>query len=141
MAIAAHSRPTITAIDVALGRPVHIICDYEIEAAVVVVIEPCRARGPSARVSDSRSRGHIREGSVTVVAIKNAATISADEQVGKSVVVIVADRYAHAEQAFGTDSSFERHIRETAVAVFRGGGSRKGWAGFEGGGPGLFHKL
>ena len=97
MAVAAHARSAIATIEVALGRPVHIIRDHEIESAIVVIVEPCRARCPPARVRDCRARRHIGERSVTIVVIEDAASVAAQEEIRVSVVVKITDGDTHAE--------------------------------------------
>ena len=117
MAVTAHARPAIAAIKIPLRRPINVIRDHEIEPAVVVVVEPCRARCPATSVGDPCALRHIRESAVAVIAIKNAASVAAQEQIGESVVVIIADRKTHAEQAFRTDACSCGDIRKRAAAV------------------------
>ncbi len=69
---------------------VHMLADVEVLAAVVVVIEPADAH-PRPDVLDARLRSHVRESSVTVVAIQIlAAEIIHHVQIGPAIAVVVA---------------------------------------------------
>ena len=46
MAVAAHAGAAVAAIEITLGGPVDIVGDDEVELAVIVIVEPCRARCP-----------------------------------------------------------------------------------------------
>jgi hypothetical protein len=49
--------------------------------------------------------------------IQDASAVPEDNQVGESVVVIVAHGHPHAEQAFGTDTRFSGDVSESAVSI------------------------
>ncbi len=89
--------------------------DEEIEAAVVVVIEPDGARGP-AGCGYAGFFGDVGEGAVAVVAIEDAATVLRDVEIGEAVGVVVAYSDAHAIAAAG-DASFLCDVGEGAVAI------------------------
>ena len=58
----------------------------------------------------------IGEGAVPVVVVKDGTAVGGDEDVGKAVVIVVADGHAHAESAARHARRFG-HIREGAVAI------------------------
>ena len=89
--------------------------DEEVEPAVVVVVEPDGAGGPSWS-RDPRLLGHIGERAVAVVAVQNAAPVLRDVKIGKTIAVIVAHGCTHAIAATG-DAGLFGHVRECAVAV------------------------
>ena len=117
MAVAAHPRAAIAAIEVPLRRPINIISDHQIQTAIVVVIEPRRARSPSSGIHHACPRGHIRKGAVTIVVIENAAAVTADEQVGEAIIVVVAHRDAHPEQALGSDAGCHCYVGESSITI------------------------
>src|SRR5215471_4756641 len=117
MAIAAHARATIAAIKVALRGPIDIIGNYQVQFAVVVVIEPSPTRGPPSGIPHSCRRGNIGEGSVSVVVVENASSVAEYEQIGESVVIVVSYGYAHSEQTFGAYPRGGGDIGESAITV------------------------
>src|ERR1700733_11572274 len=66
------------------------VTDKQIQPAVIVVIEPHRARGPT-RSGDPRSFGNVTQGSVTIVVIENAFSVLRHIQIRKTVAVVVTD--------------------------------------------------
>ena len=72
---------------------VHETADKKIEAAIVVVVEPDRARGPPGG-GDAGFFGHVGESAVAIVVIQNAAAVLRDVQVGEAVTVVIADGHA-----------------------------------------------
>src|SRR2546426_8309616 len=99
-----------------LARVIHKAADKQVQPTVVIVVKPYRARSP-ARQSQSGLIGHVGERSVAVVVVQNATSVSGDEQVRISVVVIVAYRYTHAESGARGDAGLFRYISERAVAI------------------------
>src|SRR5262249_52753548 len=99
-----------------LARVIDEAADEQVQATVVVVIEPHGARSP-ARQAQTGFRGHISECAVAVVVIKNATTVGGDEEVGVTVVVVIAHGYAHPEGGPGADAGFLGDIGERAVAI------------------------
>ena len=97
------------------GRPLHVIDDQEIEAAVVVVVEPAAADGEVA-AGDARGFRDVLESPVAAIAIELIRAHAGDEQIDVAVVVEVAcrcpDRVAGARQA-----GRGRHVREAHAAV------------------------
>ena len=94
----------IAAGEVAVGAVVHEAADEEIEAAVVIEVEPDRAGGPVAFEDFGAEAGllaDIGEGAVAVVVVEDRTAVGGDEEVGEAVVVVVAGGHAHAEGAAG----------------------------------------
>ena len=73
------------------GRPLHVVDDEEIEAAVIVVIEPSAGDGEVA-AGDARGLRHVLESPITAIAIELAGARAGDEQIDVAVVVEVARR-------------------------------------------------
>src|SRR5215510_7738440 len=117
MAIAAHARATIAAIKVALRGPIDVIGNYQVQLAVIVVIEPSGTGGPAPGISDTCVRRNIGEGSVSTVVVENAPSIAEYKQIGEPVVVVVAYSYAHSEQTFGAYPRGGGDIGESAITV------------------------
>src|SRR5262249_54128346 len=89
--------------------------DKEIELAVVVVVEPNRARCPPGSRNSSFFRD-VSECAVAVVAVENAAAVLRDVEVGKSVAVVIANGDAHAV-ATGGDAGLFGDVSERAIAI------------------------
>ncbi len=53
MTVASHPRTLVPAVEVALRRPVDVVGNDKIQVAVIVVVEPCGARCPAARIRHS----------------------------------------------------------------------------------------
>ena len=94
---------------------IHEPADEQVEAAVVVVVEPDGAGGPAGS-GDAGFLGHVGERAVAVVVIEDAAAVLRDVEVGEAVAVVVADRDAHAVAAAG-DAGLFGHVGECAVAI------------------------
>ena len=60
--------------------------------------------------------GYIGESSVAVVVEEMALADGSNKDVVEAVVVVIADRDAHAEER-DVQSGFARHVREGAVAI------------------------
>src|SRR5580692_2068627 len=97
MTIAAHSRTLFPTVEVAIGLPIDVVGHDEIQPAIVVVIKPCGARGPASRIFHTRSHAHVTKSTVSVVVVEDASAVTEHEQVGESIVVIIAHGDAHAE--------------------------------------------
>src|SRR5579864_7576718 len=85
--------------------------------AIIVVIEPGRARGPSPRILNTCVRAHVGEGSVTVVVIENASAVTHHEQIRESIVVIVAYSHSHAEKSLSADASLSCDLSKASISV------------------------
>src|ERR1041385_5436303 len=84
----------------------------KIKLAVVVIVEPDGASGPSGS-SDTSLVSHIGERPITVVVIKQIASVTRDVQINPSIAIVIAGCDAHAESSAG-HSCLVRHIRECA---------------------------
>ena len=67
-------------------------------------------------LEQSRSAGHIRESSVSVVAIQHVLAVVGDKQIHKAIVVVVANAYA-LPPARAHKIGFCSHVRECAVTI------------------------
>ena len=77
---------------------VHKPADKQVEAAVVVIVKPHRACGPSCS-GDASFLGYIGEGAVPIVVIQDASAVLGDVQIRKAVSVVVAHSHALAVAA------------------------------------------
>ena len=66
--------------------------------------------------AEARLLADVGEGAVAVVVIENRPAVGGDEEVGKAVVVVVADGHAHAEGPAG-DAGLLGDVGERAVAI------------------------
>ncbi len=100
------------------GVPFHITGHKKIEMAVVIEIEKTGGDGPSA-TRDSRFGGDIREGSIAVVVIQDVLSVARDEEIGIAIIVVVADRDAHAvvASARARQACGFRRVREAAIFI------------------------
>ena len=74
---------------VALGRPVHVVHDEQIQPAVVVVVEPARGDRPGV-VRHARSGSDVLEPAVAHVAEQMVALHARDKQVDTAIIVEIA---------------------------------------------------
>src|SRR6266849_4581767 len=86
--------------------------------AVVVEIEKPGRHGP-ATARDSCFGSDVCEGSVAVVVIKDVPSVACDEEVGKAVIVVIADRNTHPVVACASVWQAGRfgHISEAAILI------------------------
>src|SRR6267143_540894 len=101
-----------------LGVPFHVAGNKKIEMAVIIVIEKTSRDGP-ATARDCCSGGDIGERSVAVVVIEDVLSVARDEEIGKAIIVVIADGDAHAvvtSAGVGQACSFS-HIREAAIFI------------------------
>src|SRR6266404_2349892 len=94
-----------------IDEPAH----EQIQAPIVVVIEPYRARRPARRGHTSLCR-NIGERAIAIIVVENAASVLRYIQVGPTFSVIVAHRDAHSVAA-SADARLLRHIRECSVSI------------------------
>src|ERR1035438_4985586 len=73
--------------------PNHISRYDQVQSPIIVVIDPSCARGPT-RSAHASSLRHIGERSIAVVVIKRAVTVPGDEQIVKTIIVVIANRNA-----------------------------------------------
>src|SRR5712672_1908335 len=87
----------------------------QVEFAVVVIIKPDGAGGPTRR-GDSGFISHISKRAIAVIVIEDIAAITSHVKINPTVAIIVAGGDAHAERAAG-HSGFVSHICEGAIVV------------------------
>ena len=97
-------------------RPFDIVANEKIEPAIAVVIDPQRRSAEAFALAQSASVGYIYKCSLSGIAEETVLPDAGDQNVGKSVVVVVSDCYAHAIE-FNIQSSARGHVCERAVAV------------------------
>ena len=89
--------------------------DKQIEAPVIVIVEPKGAGSPSRR-DDARLQRDVGKCAIAVVAIKDTAVVAGYEKVGIAVAVVVPDSDAHTVTCVAY-SGFYGHVSEGSVAV------------------------
>src|SRR4051812_29914488 len=98
-----------------LGLPIVYEAAHEkIELPVIVVIEPDGAGRPAGH-RQTRFLSDIRKGAVPIISIKNCSSKTGDKEVGKTVIVVIAHRHAHAERAT-RNAGFLCDVGKRAVA-------------------------
>ena len=93
--------------------PLHITRNDEVKTSVVVVVHPGGTRHP-ARAADTRRRGHVCEGTVTIVVVQRTASVSGYIEVFKSVVVVVPHGHSRGIAISG-ETSFFSHVLKCAI--------------------------
>ena len=66
----------------------------QIDAAVLVVVEPRGTDGPAVHL-DAGLRGHVGEVAVAVVVIEDGLAIAGDQQIDETIVVVIRRRHGH----------------------------------------------
>src|SRR5579863_6449727 len=117
MTVRTIARPMLAAVKVILGRPLDVIGDHQIQPAILVVIKPPGASGPSALVGHASLGGDIGEGAVAIVVIQDGAAVAGDVNVWVAVVVVVTDGHALAVMSFAADPGFLCYVGERTIAV------------------------
>ena len=94
-----------------------VLRDEEIEPAVAIVVDPRAPRAVAHRLlSQAGLPGHVRKRAVAVVVIQHVVAVVGDEEIVKSVVVVVAD--CHRRGPSGVrQARLLGHIGERAVAI------------------------
>jgi hypothetical protein len=102
------------AVEVLRRRPLDVVGNEEIEAAVAVVVEEGGARREAA-VADAGFRRDVREAPVAEVAEEAVAAERGEVHVDEAVVVVVGRGDAHAVR-LDVEAGALRHVLERAVA-------------------------
>ena len=108
--------PVERAIQICFRRPLYIISDDEVEAAVLIVVDPSSAAAEFLRTEQACFLRNVREGAVTVVVKQVVLTVGGDEKIVVAVVVVVAHGHAHSKK-FHVQACFMRHVGECAVMI------------------------
>ena len=87
----------------------------QIQLAVVVIVEPDGAGGPSG-CGHTGPVGNVGKSAIAVVVIKNIAPITRDVKIDPAIAVIIGSSYSHAKGATG-HACFVGDIRESAIMI------------------------
>ncbi len=87
----------------------------EVQAAIAVVVAPCRSGGPVAELDAGLFRD-VGEGAVVVVVVQPVLAVVRDEDIGPAVVVVIAHDRAEAP-AIVRNACFGGDIGEGAVVI------------------------
>ena len=101
---------------VVLRRPLHVVADEEIEQAVAVEVEPQRRRAERRAAAEAARLRDVDERALAGIAEQPVLADAGDEEVGKAVVVEVADGDAHPVHLH-VEAGGARDVGERAVAV------------------------
>src|SRR5271163_4850731 len=98
--------------------PYHVTRYEQIQMAVVVVIEKAGGAAPTASLY-TRLGGDVCKGAITIVVIQSILSVVRDVQIGKAIIVVIADRHAHAVVAVARirQTSFLGDVRETPIRI------------------------
>src|SRR6202162_859549 len=97
-----------------LGK-LHKLADEQIQLAVIVIVKPDRAGGPSRRAHSSFF-GDVSKSAVTVIVVKNVPAVLGDVNTLETVAVIVPNRHALAVSATA-NSCLGGHVGECPVSI------------------------
>ena len=114
-AVVAPTELVVAAETIGRQREIDEAAQKQIELAIVVVVEPDRARGP-ARGLEPGPLGDVGERTVAVVVIQRALAVRRHEQIGIAVIVVVADCSAHTEGA-ARHARLLRDVSERSVSI------------------------
>src|SRR5207249_4702066 len=98
-------------------RPVHIIGDYQVEIAVLVIVKPGATGCPFPHVGNAGSFCYVSERAVAVVVKEDGTSVPRNIQIRGAVVVIIARGYPHAEKTRGPHLRLFGYIGEGSVSV------------------------
>src|SRR3984885_681846 len=101
---------------IAPRRPLHVVADKQIEQAIAIVVEPQSRGAESLTLAESTGNGRVQKRSFASVPKQTVLAYTGDEDVGKAVVVVITDSYAHAVE-FNVETGARGHVSERAVAV------------------------
>ena len=99
-----------------LRRPLHVVADEQVQQAIAVVIEPQGGRAEGASAAQSGGLGNVDERAAAVVLKEAVLPHAGDQDIGEAVVVVIADRHAHAVHLH-LQPGVLGHVGERAVAI------------------------
>src|SRR5262249_49497552 len=82
--------------DVGFLGPAHIIAGKEVEKSIAVIVKPQRRSAKSLPTEEAARASHIDEGAFSGVVEEAALSHASDEDIWKTIVVVIADGHAHA---------------------------------------------
>src|SRR5579875_870823 len=117
MAIGAVARPMLAAIEIILRRPFNVVAHHQVKVAVLVIIKPCRAGGPSPFIGYARFGGDIGKRAVAIVMLKDGAAIAGDVKIRIAIVIVIAYGATLPVEALAAHARFLRHVGKRAVPI------------------------
>src|SRR5260370_3954342 len=93
----------------------HIAGKYQIQTAVAIEVRPCGARRPVAQ-RNSSLLGHIGKRAIVIVVVEAILSPVGDEDVGPTIVVIIADSYAESPPVV-RDACLGGNVSKRAVMI------------------------
>ena len=105
------------------GRPLYVVTNKQVQQAVPVIVEPQRRGAEAAAAAQPGFCCHVDESSPAGVVQEAALAYRGNQNIGKSVVVIVGDSHAHAVhldiESGGAGDIGKRPVAIVAVQVRR----------------------
>src|SRR5205814_9757677 len=95
--------------NIVLGRPAHIIADEKIKQAVAVVIKPQSGSAEALMSEEAAGTRGVHESPFAGVAEETALADAGDENIGETVVVVIADGHAHSIE-LDVNAGAARHV-------------------------------
>src|SRR5580704_14262311 len=108
--------PVQAAEHIVLGRPLHVVADEQVKAAVTVRIKPQRGRAQGLPVAEATGVGNVDESSLPAILEKPVLSNTCDQDVGKTVVVVIAHGDAHSIHLY-IETDFVGYVGKSTVAV------------------------
>src|ERR1700675_5021819 len=103
--------------DIGFLRPLDVVCNHQIEPPVFIVIKPAGTGRPSSQVGDTCLGGHIGEGPIAIVVVKDGAAVAGHVQIGIAIVIEVADGNPLTVMAFASYTGLFGDVGESPIAV------------------------
>ena len=82
--------------NVALGRPLHIVADEQVEQTVAIEIEPQGRRAEALPAAEPARLRDIDKMALAGILEEPVLADAGDENIGEAVVVVIADGHSHA---------------------------------------------
>ena len=98
-----------------LGIELDVAADKQINAAVLVVIEPSGTDGPAVNI-DACLFGYIGKVTIAVVVIEDRFSVAGDQQIDKAIIVVIGSGHGHSVDIW-IEAGLLRYIGEVSVAI------------------------
>ncbi len=117
MAVGTVPWPMLAAIEIILGRPFNVVAHHEVKVAVLVIIKPCRAGGPSPFIGYASLGGDIGKRSVAIIMVKDRSVIAGNIEIRITIVIVVAHGATLSVEALTAHARFFGDIGKCAVSI------------------------
>jgi hypothetical protein len=126
-AIVVSANAVIAAEDMLVEAVLDETANEQIEITIVIIVEPNSAGRPT-RAGEPGFFSYVGKSTIAIIVVENALAVGSDKDIGKPVVVIIADSDPHAKSP-ACHTGLLGHISEGAIAVIlvEGIPERPGW--------------